>query len=242
MGSYYYLMSRLPTLPGRLGERMAAGFGWLAGQARANLSPSDLGPLEALLSEADIANYIFIRTETAKRLPGGRLSDADIAQGRDLPEAVRLFRLEEERGISRPYPYDRLWELHYAEAMETARRSGSAFLRSYLPWNYQLRNVLAELRCRAASLDPGSHLVRAGGDGYGFGRMIAELQDQANPLDAMLYLDRQRLQFITGCLDYDGFSLDALLGYLAQARIFDQWQDYTLPYDLQTITQAGGTK
>jgi hypothetical protein len=235
-------MSRLPTLPGRLGERMAAGFGWLAGQARANLSPYDLGSLEALLSETDIANYIFIRTGIAKRLPGGRLSDEDIAQGRDLPEAVRSFIQEEERGISRPYPYDRLWELHYAEALETARRSGSDFLKCYLPWESQLRNVLAELRCRAANLDPGHHLVRTGGGGYGFGRMIAELQDQANPLDAMLYLDRQRLRFIAERMNYDGFSLDALLGYLARARIYDQWQDYTLTYDLQTITQAGGIK
>lgn len=242
MGGYYYLMSRLPSLPDRLGERLAAGFGWLAGQARANLSPDDMGPLEALLSEADIANYIFSRTGTAKRLPGGRLSDEDIAQGRDLPEAVRSFMLEEERGISRPYPYNRLWELHYAEALETARRSGSYFLNSYLTWEHQLRNVQAELRCRAANLEPGRHLVRAGGDGYGFGRMIAELQDQGNPLAAMLYLDGQRLRFIVGCMDYDGFSLDALLGYLARARIFDQWQDYALPYDLQTITQAGGTK
>jgi hypothetical protein len=235
-------MSRLPPLPANLGEKMPADYGWMAGQARANVAPGDRGALEALLEEADIANFIHHRTGIFQFVPGGRLSLDDIARGRDLPEAVRYFLLEEERGISRAYVYDRLWEIRFSGAMEAARRSGVRFLQQYLSWDCQLRNFLSELRARASGRDAAPHLVRVGCGGFGFGRMAAGLQERPDPLSAMLYIAGQRLRFIGDCLDYDSFSLDALLGYLARARIFDQWQDYSLPYDLQTITQAGGSK
>ncbi len=240
MGGYYYLMSLLPPLPARLGEMLPAGLDWMAGRARANVAPGDSGALEALLEEADVANFIFHRNKVGQFLPGGRLSAEDIAQGRDLPEAVRSFLREEERGISRPYPYDRLWENYFAQSMDAARRSRSSFLSRYLHWDFQLKNALSALRANAAGLEAAGYLVRVGGQGYGFGRMLAEIQEMKDPLEAMLHIARRRLGFITECLDHDGFSLDALLGYLARARILAQWQDYSQPYDLQTITRAGG--
>lgn len=242
MGNYYYLMSLLPPLPAALGQPLGADVSWLADQARQNIAPADRETLEAHLLYADVANFISRESGREKFLPGGRLTLEDIDTQNDLPEVILDFLKEQDGGPARPYAYDRLWERYYALALQTAEISGNAFLKKYLPWEIQLRNVLTSLRASQAGLDPAGYLVAPENATYSFDQLLSGLKECSGPLEAELYIDRERLKYISGCLDHDGFSLDALLGYLSQAYIFSRWQDQGKPFDLDKITFAGEVK
>ena len=242
MGNYYYLMSLLPPLPAALGQPLGAGVAWLASQARQNIDPADRDTLEAYLLYADVANFISRESGREKFLPGGRLTPEDIDTQEELPELIRDFLKEHGQGTNRPYAYDRLWEMYYARVLQTAERSGNAFLKKYLPWEIQLRNALTSWRALQAGLDPAGFLVAPDNAGYSFDQLLSGLKECSGPLEAERFLDRERLKFITGCLDHDGFSLDALLGYLSQAYIYSRWQDQDKPFDLDKITFAGEVK
>lgn len=242
MGNYYYLMSLLPPLPAALGQPLGAEVTWLASQARQNIAPADREALEAQLLYADVANFVSRESGRGTFLPGGRLTPEDIDTQENLPEVILDFLKTQDGGPVRPYGYDRLWERYYTLALQTAESFGSAFLRKYLSWEIQLRNALTSWRASQAGLDPAGYLVAPNNAFYNFDRLLAGLKECAGPLEAELYIDRERLKFISGCLDHDGFSLDALLGYLSQAYIFSRWQDQDKPFDLDKITFAGGVK
>ena len=242
MGNYYYLMSLLPPLPAALGQPLGADVSWLADQARQNIAPADRETLEAHLLYADVANFISRESGREKFLPGGKLTLEDIDTQNDLPEVILDFLKEQDGGPARPYAYDRLWERYYARALQTAEISGSRFLKKYLPWEIQLRNTLTSLRASQAGQDPAGYLVAPNNTAYSFDQLLSGLKECSGPLEAERYLDRERLKFISSCLNHDGFSLDALLGYLSQAYIYSRWQDQDKPFDLDKITFAGGVK
>ncbi len=242
MGNYYYLMSLLPPLPAALGQPPGAGVAWLAAQARQNIAPADREALEAHLLYADVANFISRESGREIYLPWGRLTPEDIDTQENLPEVIVDFLKEQDQVTNRPYVYDRLWEMYYARVLQTAERSGNIFLKKYLPWEIQLCNTLTSWRAWQAGLDPAGYLVAPNNAAYNFDKLLSGLKECTGPLEAELYLDRERLRFISGCLDHDGFSLDALLGYLSQAYIFSRWQDQDKPFDLDKITFAGGVK
>lgn len=242
MGNYYYLMSLLPPLPAALGQPLGAGVAWLADQARQNIDPADREALEAHLLYADVANFISREAGREIFLPWGRLTLEDIDTQNDLPEVIIDFLKEQDGSLVRPYAYDRLWERYYTLALQTAERSGNIFLKKYLPWEIQLRNTLTSLRTSLAGLGPAGYLVAPNNAAYSFDQLLSGLKECAGPLESESHLDRERLKFISGCLDHDGFSLDALLGYLSQAYIYFRWQDQGKPFDLDKITFAGGVK
>lgn len=242
MGNYYYLMSLLPPLPAALGQPLGADVAWLAAQARQNIDPADREVLEVHLLYADVANFISRESGRENFLPGGRLTPEDIDTQEGLPEVIIDFLRTQEGGTARPYVYDRLWEMYYALALQTAERSGNPFMKKYLPWEIQLRNTLTAWRASQAGLDPAGYLVAPNNNFYNFDQLLSGLKECAGPLEAERFLDRERLTFISGCLDHDGFSLDALLGYLSQAYIFSRWQDQDKPFDLDKITFAGEVK
>jgi hypothetical protein len=242
VGNYYYLMSLLPPLPAALGQPLGAEVTWLAAQARQSIAPADRETLEVHLLCADVANFISRETGREKFLPGGRLTLEGIDTQEGLPEVILDFLKGQADAPARPYVYDRLWEMYHARALGTAERSGNAFLKKYLPWEIQLRNALTSLRASAAGLDPAGYLVAPNQAGYSFDKLLSGLGECPGPLEAERYLDRERLKFISGCLDHDGFSLGALLGYLSQAYIFSRWQDQGKPFDLDKITFAGEVK
>ncbi len=242
MGNYYYLMSLLPPLPAALGQPLGADVSWLAAQARQNIAPADREALEAHLLYADVANFINRESGRENFLPGGRLTPEDIDTQEDLPELIRDFLKEQGQGTNRPYAYDRLWEMYHALVLQTAERSGNRFLNGYLPWEIQLRNALTAWRASQAGLNSDGYLVAPNNTFYNFDQLLAGLKECAGPLEAERFLDRERLTFISGCLDHDGFSLDALLGYLSQAYIYSRWQDQDKPFDLDKITFAGEVK
>lgn len=242
MGNYYYLMSLLPPLPAALGQPLGADAAWLADKARQNIDPADQEVLESYLQYADVANFISRESGRGKFLPGGRLTADEIANRKELPDVISDFLKEQDSGPARPYAYDRLWEKYYARALQIAERSDNAFLKKYLPWEIQLRNTLSSLRASQTGADPAGYLVAPNNSAYSFDQLLSGLKECSGPLEAEMYIDRERLKFISGCLDHDGFSLDALLGYLSQAYIFYRWQDSAQPFEVDKITFAGGVK
>jgi len=240
VGKYYYLMSLLPSLPETLGDPLPDGLDRLAQLARRNVEPGDSDLLELLLAQIDIVNYINQQTGRDIFLPGGSIMETDLKENRNLSPDIKEFLRQPE--VSRPFVYDRLWEIYLSRTLQKAEKLGNKFLKKYLPWEIQLRNALATMRAVQAGLEPSLYLARAGGEAYDLTPLLTVLKDCPGPLEAELYLDRERLKFVSACLDFDRFSLDALLGYLAQAMIFWRWENLKKPYDLNKITIAGGIK
>ncbi len=240
MGKYYYLMSLFPPLPLELGEALHADLGWIADKAMLNVSPKDWDLLQAYLLSTDVINFINRESGRARFIPGGLLALKNIVERRDLPGVIRDFLREPE--THRPYAYDRLWEIYVAGTLQLAQKHNSRFLKNYLPWETQLRNNLAMLRAAASGLEPAGFLVAPSIADYNFDDFISGLKECSGPLESELFIDRERLKFIATCLDYDAFSLDALLGYIAGARVHRRWQKLKKPYELNKITFSGGTK
>jgi hypothetical protein len=240
VGKYYYLMSLLPPLPESLGDQLPEGLDRLAQLARRNVEPDDSELLDLLLSQADILNYINHRTGRDVFMPGGFISQQDLEGNKNISQDIAEFLRQPE--ANRPYAYDRLWEIYLTRALQTAEKRDNVFLKKYLLWETQLRNALTILRAGQAGLEKSSYLVAVGVETYDMGPVISGLKECSGPLEAELFLNRERLKFAAGCLNYDRFSLDALLGYLTQAMIFWRWKNLNKPYDLNKITIAGGIK
>jgi hypothetical protein len=233
-------MSLFPPLPLELGEALHADLGWIADKAMLNVSPKDWDLLQAYLLSTDVINFINRESGRARFIPGGLLALKNIVERRDLPGVIRDFLREPE--THRPYAYDRLWEIYVAGTLQLAQKHNSRFLKNYLPWETQLRNNLAMLRAAASGLEPAGFLVAPSIADYNFDDFISGLKECSGPLESELFIDRERLKFIATCLDYDAFSLDALLGYIAGARVHRRWQKLKKPYELNKITFSGGTK
>jgi hypothetical protein len=240
VGKYYYLMSLFPPLPLELGETLHADLGWIADKAMLNVSPKDRDLLQAYLLSTDVINFINRESGRSRFIPGGLLALKNIVERRDLPEVIRDFLREPE--MQRQYAYDLLWEMYVNGTLQLAEKQNSHFLKNYLPWEIQLRNSLSVLRAAACGLEPAGFLVTPSIANYNFDDFISGLKECPGPLESELFIDRERLKFIATCLDYDAFSLDALLGYIAGARIHRRWQNLKKPYELNTITFSGGTK
>jgi hypothetical protein len=242
MGAYYFLACLLPPLPSTLGEKLPVPFFELSRTMRRHIHPSDEGLLRAHLSPIDAANWEHLAQGRDIFLEGGALGREEMDARRGLPEFIERFREEEARGIRRPYPYDRLWELCYGTLLDWAQKAGSRYLMAYLPWEIALRNHLISLRLRGRSGDAAGHAVLPDTQSSDFTNLSSALDGQKNPLAAERHLDTERLKQVLHCQGSDPFSLDALLAYLSRAMIYSRWEKMQPPLDLDNFFSRGGVR
>jgi hypothetical protein len=219
---------------------LAVPFAELSQMARRHVASSDEPLLAAQLSLIDAANYAQRLQGGDLFLAGGSLSREDLADGRNLPGFVRTFREEQERGIRRFHPPDRLWELAYGALLTAAQEARSAFLLSYVPWEIELRNRLAVQRLRDRAGGGEGRLVFPELQRFDFTALLAQLEGITNPLTLERTLDRERLRRIRHDQGTDPFSRDSLLAYLAGALLYERWQKMTEPYDMNQYLYGGG--
>src|SRR5690606_6232955 len=106
MGNYYFLMCLLPALLETLVEKLPVELGDIAGIVKRNIHPEHIEVACALLHGTDVFNWEQVDQGRDIFLEGGLLSRQDLIDGRNLPDYIRVFREERERGIYRPYIYD----------------------------------------------------------------------------------------------------------------------------------------
>lgn len=240
MGAYYFLTCLLPPLPSTLGEKLSLPFSELSRMVRRHIQPADDALLKSHLSVIDAANFENLEQGRDLFLEGGALSREDLEARRNLPEFIREFLEEKERGIRRAHLHDRLWELCYGAILALAGSEGCRYLLDYVPWEIELRNRLVALRLRESGGNVDDHAVLPGIRSADFTAMLSQLESQKTPLTAERYLDGERLKQIFHCQGHDPFSLDALLAFLSRAIIYGRWEMLQAPYDMNNFLYGGG--
>ena len=240
MGAYYFLMCLLPSLPSAPGERLPLPFSELSRMIRCHIMPADDALLKGHLSVIDAANFENLEQGRDLFLEGGTLSREDLEMKRNLPEFIREFQDEKERGIRRAHLHDRLWELCYGALLELAGKAGCRYLLDYIPWEIELRNRLTALRFRENGGNAEEHSVLPGLRSFDFTVLLSQIEGQKNPLAVERYLDGERLKQIYHCQGNDPFSLDALLAFVSRAMIYSRWERLKEPYDMKNFLYGGG--
>jgi len=240
MGAYYFLTCLLPPLPSTLGEKLSLPFSELSRMVRRHIQPADDALLKGHLSVIDAANFENLEQGRDLFLEGGALSREDLEARRNLPEFIREFLKEKERGIRRAHLHDRLWELCYGAILALAGSEGCRYLLDYVPWEIELRNRLVALRLRESGGNVDDHAILPGIRSADFTAMLSQLESQKTPLTAERYLDGERLKQIYHCQGNDPFSLDALLAFVSRAMIYGRWERLQEPYDMNNFLYSGG--
>jgi hypothetical protein len=240
MGGYYFLACLLPPLPSILGDKLPLPFADLCALIRRNIQFGDEGLLKAELSLIDAANWEHFDQGQEIFLTGGTLSREELGAWRNLPPFIHTFLEEKERGVRRPYLYDRLWELCYRELLAEAGRKGCRFLLDYIPWEIALRNRLSVLRMRDSGRNAEEYAVLPALRSADAADPVTQVEGHKNPLAAEHQLDRCRLRRIVHCQGSDPFSLDTLLAFVLQAMIYERWERLQEPYDIKQYLYGGG--
>ncbi|MDD5475150.1 MAG: DUF2764 family protein [Syntrophales bacterium] len=241
MSNYYFLMCLLPAMPAELGEKIALQYGEIAGAVKRNIHPEDIDVTHAHLQSVDVFNWEQMDQGRDLFIEGGLLSQEDMASNRDLPDFIRAFREEKERGIHRAYIYDRLWELYYSHAHAVAERSGCRFLIDYLAWEIDLRSSLAAMRVRERGGNVDDHAILTAFRPRDFSNLITQLKSQKNPLLAERYLDEERIRQIYRFEGSSSFSIDTLLAYVSRSAIYARWERIGEHFDIETYLLHGGS-
>jgi hypothetical protein len=228
-------------MPAALGEKMPLGFGEIAGTVKRNVHPEHLEVAFAHLHSIDAFNWEQMDQRRDLFLEGGLLSREDMAGARALPDFIKTFREEKERGIHRAYLYDRLWELYYSYAHAVAERSGCRFFIDYLSWEIELRLTLAAMRVREKGGNVDDHAILSAFHPRDYSNLITQLKSQKNPLQAERCLDEERLRQIYRFEGSSGFSLDALLAYVTRSAIYSRWEKISEDFDIETYLWHGGS-
>lgn len=242
MGVYYFLMCLVPPLPPVLGEKTAMPFADVSALVKRHIHGDDRPLLQAQLYAIDAVNWEQRDQGREIYVGGGVMAREDLEEGRDLPEFIRKYVEERERGLRRSYPYDRLWELYYEEALDRAEKNGSRFLRDYLSWDLQLRNQLAAQRAkdRGTPVEEAT-LLRDLHRSYDFGPLLAQVKAGKHPLQEERLIDEERLRHIYQTEGTSPFTRDALLAYLARGAIYARWEKMAAPFAVEDFFKGGST-
>jgi hypothetical protein len=239
MGAYYFLISLLPPLPAALGEKLNVSFPEISRIIRRHIQPQDDKLLRAQLSVIDAANWETIDQGMDFFLEGGTLTREEMENRQNLPDFIRIFVDEKERGIRNPYIYDRLWELCYASLLAQAEEEGCRYLIDYTVWEIELRNCLVAIRLRESEGNIADRAIMPGNRSFDFSALLSQLDDR-NPLESERIIDIERLKQIYHCEGADPFSLDSILASLARAAIYSRWERLQAPYDINNFLYSGG--
>ncbi len=242
MGQYYYLMTMLPPAPDALGEGMPLGFGEITALVKRNVLAEHAELVFAHLHAVDAFNWEQADQGRSLFREGGLLSREELAGAGRLPDFIGRFKEEQERGIHLEYPYDRLWELYYSYALDTAERFGSRFLVDFLGWEVDLRSGLLAERVREAGGNLDDHSILKTRRPRDLSDLLERLKAQRNPLQAERFLDEERLRRVYLCEGVHGFSIDALLAYITRMEIYSRWERMNEDLDVEAFLWHGGTK
>ncbi len=241
MGHYYSLMSMLPALPEALGEKMQLNTGEIVKMVRGNLQPEHIEVTYAFLHRVDAFNWEQMDQRRDLFVEGGLLSRDEMEEARDLPRFIEVFREEQDRGVHRAYPYDRLWELYCVYARDVADRAGCRFLIDYLDWEIGLRLSMTDARVRRGGGNLEEHSILATFGSRDYSDLIARLEARKNPLEVERMLDEERLRQIFALEGIDCFSIDALLAYIARSAIYSRWERIGRDFDIDAYLWHGGS-
>lgn len=116
-----------------------------------------------------------------------------------------------------------LWEGYFQYLLETASEKGSAFLRNFSEFEVGIRNAVAKQRAETLGLDSEAAQVASGENASLFHGLVMKASEAEDPMKRELVIDNERLSLYRELEGIDGFSIDALLAYIAGALLIDSW-------------------
>jgi vacuolar-type H+-ATPase subunit C/Vma6 len=238
MGEYYFLASVLPAMPFSLGDKPLLAFPDVSTIIQRNIEPEDAPLAKALLMMIDVSNLETIHQERDVFIEGGTLTREEVEHKRNIPLFVRTFFDEKDRGMSRPYLFDALWEGYYKYVYSVGQEMECRFLIDYTSWNISLRNQLVALRTNEGTKEIEDYCLLTHIGGYDLSSVIVQLKSQKNPLMAERLLDEERLKHVFHCEGGDPFSVDAILAALERTRIYDRWAKMSSPFKIDDIIKG----
>jgi hypothetical protein len=235
MGKYYFLVSLIPPLPTVLGEKAPLPFSEISRIVRRNIEPEDAPLVESLLLAVDVTNLENLHQGRSVFLEGGVLTQEEIERKKNLPLFIQVFLEEKDRGISRPYVFDALWEKYYAYAYALAQEKDCRFLVDYLSWEIGLRNQLVMIRAKEKEVEAGGYFILPQAGYRDLSALVTQVKSQKNPLMAERLIDEERLKAIFHYEGGDPFSINTVLALLARGDLFYRWEKMTIPYEVRGI-------
>lgn len=219
-GRNYYLLAMLPTL-GDLGTSPPLTLRELlehVGSAR---------PLRAIVEALLLSDDLLQRDAfLAGELDGVAPSVLTLAQARNEEPLPPCLGEPPADASAARQAVDTAWGAYFRHADQTARQSGSAFLRAWVAFEVALRNALVVSRAKALNLDAGDYFVAQdlGEDQTDFTPLLNEWASAETPLAGLRVLDRARWRWLDQNGAYFSFSDDELAAYAARLILLKRWR------------------
>jgi hypothetical protein len=231
---YYFLVSYLPELQRddkklkyRLADLLAERF---------HIAQEDRDDVELILLQGDILQIERLlsgkETEVEFTLYGREFWKDQLKSPREVPGWLsEFFESLASEGFS-PRGLDRLYQAYFEFAVQKAF---NPFLRTYLNFDRDLRNILTAVRARRKGLPPFEYLVGEGDLADALGRSSAEdfgltndypwidqVVNAKTPQDLEETVQRIVWETIDEMIEPNHFEFDVILAYLLKVQILER--------------------
>ena len=231
---YYFLVSYLPEIhpdDRKLKYRLADLF-----DEKSQIAPEDWEDVELLLLAGDILQIekLLSGKDTAVEftLYGRDFWKEQIKSPKEVPEWMsEFFEDLSARGFSARH-LDRLYRDYFDFA---AQKATNPFLRAYLLFERDLRNILSAVRARRKGLPPVEYLVgdsdlvdllgRSSAEDFGVRKdydWIEQIQEAESPPDIEQTVQRIRWETVDAMIEPNQFEFDVILAYLVKLQILER--------------------
>ena len=238
MANYYFLATLLPPL--KVGSPVELGSGELQFLLQQNLTKEDFELVHVLKHVIDIYN---IRAVWQKQtfIPGGNYEQHDLEERLYYKEGLPKYILDyldqyTDKELLANFPSI----LH--RYFSTERQCTNAFLNRFLTFEWQWRLLFVALRARDLGRDLEKELSYEDLEDPFVSDLIAASkqkkieppapfadvkalyeESKSSPLNLYQALAQWRFNFIEESIEWENFSIERILGYVAQLEICEEW-------------------
>ncbi len=239
MANYYFLATLLPPL--KVGSPVELGSKELEFLLQQNLNRQDLGYFSVLKRLIDIDNIRSIWLKTPF-MPGGEFDQYELEDRLFFKEGLPAYvldYLEHYREKSeRIENFPELLHRYFA----TESGSQNPFIRSYLTFEWHWRLVFVAIRALDLGRSVEHEFRHEDQDDPFVAELLARCKEKhfeapapftglkalyesrkSAPLDLYQALSEWRFNYIEELIEWEFFSLERILGYVAQLEICEQW-------------------
>jgi hypothetical protein len=231
---YYFLVSYLPEIQ-RDDKKLKYRLADLRGD-KFHVAQEDWGDVELILLKGDILQIERLlsgkETEVEFTLYAREFWKDQLKSPKEVPEWLsEFFESLASEGFS-PRSLDRLYQAYFDFAVQKA---SNPFLRAYLNFERDLRNIVTAVRARRKGLPPSEYLVGEGDLADVLGRSSAEdfgvskdypwidqVVDAKTPQDLEETVQRIVWDTIDEMIEPNHFEFDVVLAYLLKVQILER--------------------
>ncbi len=239
MANYYFLATLLPPL--KVGSAVEIGSEELEFLLEQNVNPSDLKLVQTLKRLIDLDNIRAI-WQNQPFTPRGNIAQENLKERlffkEGLPEYILeyLDQYQETKDLIRNFPS--VLQRYFA----TESTSKDSFISKYLTFQWQWKLVFVVLRAQDLKRDLETELQNEDLEDP-FVKELIDASREKNfplpapytdlkalyesrkdaPLDLYQALSEWRFRFIEELIEWENFSMQRILGYIAQLEICEEW-------------------